>query len=189
MLRMPEHWPRTLNRPECGHVTMEADHVSCKLNNWPIRRDDHANHACLLKANKPVPSDVLAYYFETKIVGCGDRGDITIGFVPRAHKQHTQPGYGQAPECTRHRSAETCCDFGEPSFCRLEPASYGLNGHEGQIFKASAQGENFSYSFFGGDVIGAGIIPAKGHIFFTCAYSLAGPLACILQQGTGALQP
>lgn len=53
--------------------------------------------------------------------------------------------------------------------CRLVADSFGLNGSEGQVYKGTAPGECLTHAFRPGDVLGAGIIPAKGCVFFTYA--------------------
>lgn len=90
----PAHWPSRLVKPDCGHVTLEGDLLSCSLGAAPIptTRED-AVHACVCRGNQPVPKDVLAYYFEVTIVQRGDRGDITLGFLPPHAKPGIQPGY------------------------------------------------------------------------------------------------
>lgn len=45
----------------------------------------------LLKANKPVPSKVVAFYFEVSVVCRGDEGQIGIGFVP-GNQKDSAPG-------------------------------------------------------------------------------------------------
>ena len=54
-------------------------------------------------------------------------------------------------------------------FCRLMAGSFGLNGSEGQLYKGSGPGEPLTHAFRPGDILGAGIIPAKGCVFFTYA--------------------
>jgi hypothetical protein len=92
----PAHWPSRLLKPDCGHCVLDGE-LTCSLGAVPVPTTrEEVVHACVFRANQPVPRDVLAYYFEMKVVQRGDRGDITIGFVPTHAKPGIQPGYTAA---------------------------------------------------------------------------------------------
>lgn len=83
-----EFWPSSLQKPRSSHVILSSDQLSCSA---AVVSDNRPGRVCLLKADKPVPSKVVAFYFEVSIVCRGDEGQIGIGFVP-ANQKDAAPG-------------------------------------------------------------------------------------------------
>ena len=91
--KVPDHWPSKIVKPDCAHLSLDNNQLVLSLGALPIPTSrEEAVHCCVCRANQPCPSDVLAYYFEVTIMQRGDRGDITIGFMPPRAKPGIQPG-------------------------------------------------------------------------------------------------
>lgn len=175
-----EFWPSSLQKPRSSHVILSSDHLSCSAAST-TDQGYRPGRVCLLKANKPVPSNVVAFYFEVAIVCRGDEGQIAIGFVPSHQKdgsEHNTPPVGYAPPCARLKlykcTAQHVIYQHQQSFvamCSMSADSYGING-QGQLWNASTPEAELSAPFASRDVIGAGVIPGKKQIFLTCALSM-----------------
>eukprot|EP00892_Ulva_mutabilis_P010767 jgi/Ulvmu1/8062/UM004_0299.1 len=139
-----DFWPSSLQKPRTSHVILSSDHLSCSAAS-ATDQGYRPGRVCLLKANKPVPTNVVAFYFEVDIVCRGDEGQIAIGFVPSHQKdgsEHNTPPVGMSAD------------------------SYGING-QGQLWNSSTPEAELSAPFASRDVIGAGVIPGKKQIFLT----------------------
>jgi hypothetical protein len=87
---LPNKFPSSLSRPLGDHVVLDASGCRASV---PIERDPNSSQTVLLRANFAIPKDLFTYYFEIKVVKRGRLGKITLGFVPSAAKQNSQPGY------------------------------------------------------------------------------------------------
>lgn len=95
--RVAVNRPTRLVKPDCANATLDGDLLSCSLAAAPIHNSrEESAYVCVFRANHPVPSDVLTFYFEMRVVQRGDLGDITIGFIPAHAKPGIQPGYDPA---------------------------------------------------------------------------------------------
>jgi hypothetical protein len=52
----------------------------------------HSNDVGAIQTNKPVPANLLLYYFELTVLDKGELGKIAIGFSDKSFKVNRQPG-------------------------------------------------------------------------------------------------
>ena len=112
-----------------------------KLSVQYVGKGSHSNDVGAIQADRPVPSDVLVYYYEVHVRDAGERGVIAVGFADLHFRLSRQPGW--------------------------EPNSYGYHADDGNKFHNSGKGEEYGPSFVQGDTVGAGIHLENREIFFT----------------------
>lgn len=102
----------------------------------------HTNDVGACLADVAAPSDVAVYYFEVEVVSPGAKGFVGVGFAPAGFNTSRQPGW--------------------------EPGSYGYHGDDGKRYAGGSRGEAYGPLFAkAGDVVGCGLVPRGGEVFFT----------------------
>ena len=57
-----------------------------------VGENRHSNDVGAIQTNKPVPPNLLLYYFELTVLDKGELGKIAIGFSDKTFKPNRQPG-------------------------------------------------------------------------------------------------
>ncbi|KAJ5072899.1 ran-binding protein m [Anaeramoeba ignava] len=139
-------------RPEKLHKNKHKNHYQISDDRREVQytmvRGEGVNDydlGVIFRGNLHVADPLPVYYFETKIVSGGERGEIAIGFYPTEK--------GKEP-------------IGMPGWLN---GSYGYHGDDGSKFCEAdgGEGEMFSEPFGKNDVIGCGWNITYGIIFYT----------------------